>query len=312
MIIATNMTIAKLPHLATFLADTPSAVAGWGRKPSGRRAVWLAKMLRRPFALLEDGFIRSVERLAPPLSLLVDDLGVYYDASRPSRMERAISTGADADQARRARALAAQWRDRGISKYNHAPDYTGALPERYVLVVDQIFADLSVPGGLATTESFAAMLSAALDENPGDMIMVKVHPDVHAKGKRGYFPESALRHPRILVIGADCHCASLIRGASAVYCVTSLMGFEAMLWEKPVRCFGMPFYAGWELTLDDQRAPDRRHRVQLEDVIHAAIVAVPRYAAPSDGALWQPEEAISHVALGRIALEARAKTAPVI
>ena len=35
------------------------------------------------------------------------------------------------------------------------------------------------------------------------------------------------------------------------------MGFEALLWGKPVRCFGMPFYAGWGLTRDELPAPAR-------------------------------------------------------
>jgi capsule polysaccharide export protein KpsC/LpsZ len=302
MILSTTKTIAELPHLATFLADTPHAVAGWGRKPSGRRAIWLARMLHRRLALLEDGFVRSVERHAPPVSLLVDDLGVYYDARRPSRMERSISQGTNANQASRARALAAQWRAGGISKYNHAPDYGGPLPENYVLVVDQTFGDLSVSGGLANASSFPTMLAAALDENPQHAIVVKVHPDVHSGAKQGYFPSRPLQNRRVQTIGVDCHGASLIRGARSVYCVTSLMGFEALLWEKQVRCFGMPFYAGWGLTQDELRPPSRRHRAALDDVVHAALVDVARYADPIDGGAWTVEEAIDHIVRGRAAL----------
>jgi capsular polysaccharide export protein len=304
MTISTTKTIAELPHLATFLADTPRAVAGWGRKPSGRRAVWMARMLRRPVALLEDGFVRSLERYAPPLSLLVDDLGVYYDASGPSRMERAIDRGTDAHQSARADALAARWRDGGISKYNHAADYDGPLPTSYVLVVDQTLGDLSITGGLADSTSFSTMLAAAIHENPQSTILVKVHPDVLSKAKFGHFADAELRHPRVQVIGTDCHCASLIKGASAVYCVTSLMGFEAMLWERPVRCFGMPFYAGWGLTDDALRRPTRRHRASLQDVVHAALVDVARYAEPTHGHAWTAEEAIDHLSRGRAARRA--------
>jgi capsular polysaccharide export protein len=115
-------------------------VAGWGRKPSGRRAVALARVLRRSYVLLEDGFLRSVARDAPSLSLLVDDIGCYYDATAPSRMELAIAAGATQGEAERA---ARWWRNgaRRASKYNHAPDYQGDLPARYVLVVDQCHGD---------------------------------------------------------------------------------------------------------------------------------------------------------------------------
>jgi capsular polysaccharide export protein len=304
MILATTKTIANLPHLATFLADMPDAVAGWGRKPSGRRAIWLAALLRRRFALLEDGFIRSVARHAPTLSLLVDEIGVYYDAHRPSAMEQAIAQGIDASQAERARRLAHRWRTHRISKYNHASEYRGALPSKYVLVVDQTFGDLSIAGGLACPQSFQKMLSAALDENRDASIVLKVHPDVHTNAKRGQFPPSLLHHSRVVVVDADCHSASLIEGAQAVYCVTSLMGFEALLWDKPLRCFGMPFYAGWGLSEDELPRPTRRRRATLEDVIHAALVTVARYAAPEDGSRWEAEQVIDHVAKARGAMVA--------
>jgi hypothetical protein len=44
------------------------------------------------------------------------------------------------------------------------------------------------------------------------------------------------------------HPAALLERAKAVYVVTSQLGFEALLWGRPVHCFGMPFYAGWGLT----------------------------------------------------------------
>ena len=302
MTIATNQTIAKLPHLATFLADHPAAVAGWGRKSSGRRAMWLARLLRREFVLLEDGFVRSAARRSAPLSLIVDDLGVYYDARQPSRMERSISQGADVQQTARAARVADLWRRHRISKYNHAPDFAGVLPRPYVLVVDQTYGDLSIAGGLAGADSFNAMLTAALSDHSDATIVVKSHPDVLSEGKQGHFTHELLRHQRVLTLGEACHSPSLIEHAAAVYCVTSLMGFEALVWNRPVRCFGMPFYAGWGLTEDALPPPPRRHGASLEDVVHAALVAVARYADPASGAAWDAERTIAHVAGERTSL----------
>lgn len=302
MTIATTKTIAKLPHLATFLADQPGAVAGWGRKPSGRRAIWLSRLLRRRFALLEDGFIRSVARQGPPLSLIVDDLGVYYDARNPSRMESTISHGANERDRSRAADIAELWRNHRISKYNHAPAFSLVLPQPYVLVVDQTYGDLSIVGGLAGPKTFAAMLEAAISENPGVVVVVKVHPDVLTKATRGHFSADALRHPQVVVMADACHAPDLIEHAAAVYCVTSLMGFEALLWCRPVRCFGMPFYAGWGLTHDEQRAPPRRHRAPLEAIVHAALVSLARYADPASGSSWSVEQTIVHVGVERARL----------
>jgi capsular polysaccharide export protein len=299
MIIPANRQIARIPHIAELLADHPRAVAGWGRKPSGQRAQRWARWLRRPFVLLEDGFIRSLGRDDPPLSLIVDDVGVFYDATAPSAMEAAIAAGVNTAQAARARALVQQWRGGAVSKYNHAAEYAGLLPESYVLVVDQTLGDLSVALGGANAEAFAAMLAAALDEYPDEPVVVKIHPDVFVRAKRGWLPEKLLSHPRIRLIGESCHAARLLRQARAVYAVTSLMGFEALLWDKPVRCFGMPFYAGWGLTQDVLPAPQRRSVASREALVHAALVTLPRYANPAGGALWQAEDAIAHVAAGR-------------
>jgi capsular polysaccharide export protein len=308
----TNRAIARIAHLDTFLAEHPRAILGWGRKPSGRRAVALAKMLRKSYALLEDGFLRSVARDAPSLSLLVDDIGCYYDATAPSRMELAIASGTTHDEAVRARLLVDHWRASGLSKYNHAPDYALDLPARYVLVADQCHGDQSVASGLADAQSFATMLEAALADWPDHQVLVKVHPDVQTHRKTSWLPAAALAHPRVQVIADGCHPVRLIREAAAVYTVTSLIGFEALLHARPVYCFGMPFYAGWGLTHDALPAPHRRgahgaDRARLEDLAHAALVVVPRYAHPHTGQPWDAQGAIAHAAQERAALMAALK-----
>jgi capsule polysaccharide export protein KpsC/LpsZ len=299
MVIATNPTIAAIPHLDVFVADHPRAVVGWGRKRSGRIAAVLARLLGRPRILLEDGFIRSVERRGAPISLIVDDIGVYYDAGAPSRIERQIARGATSDQAIRARALRDRWRRARISKYNHAPDYAGDLPRRYVLVVDQTAGDLSLRLGRAAKASFSRMLQAALEENPKSLVVVKVHPDRFSHAKHGNFAPAELAQPRVRVIAAECHAVRLLEAAEAVYTVTSLMGFEGLLWGKRVRCFGMPFYAGWGLTEDVLPVPRRRGAGSLEALVHAALVECVRYVDPATGGAWSVEQAIDHVAAAR-------------
>lgn len=64
-------------------------VLGWGRKWSGQRAVEIATAKDKEFQLVEDGFMPSVERKDAPLSLFVEDLGIYYDASAPHAFFRA-------------------------------------------------------------------------------------------------------------------------------------------------------------------------------------------------------------------------------
>jgi capsular polysaccharide export protein len=146
------------------------------------------------------------------------------------------------------------------------------------------------------------MIAAALEENPDCMVLVKVHPDVVSGRRSGFIPSTAFTDPRLRVIAADCHPLRLIAGAEAVYAVTSLLGFEALLHGKRVRCFGTPFYAGWGVTKDALTPPPRRQPAPLEALVHAAFVAVPRYADPVSGALWQVEAAIADAARARAEL----------
>lgn len=306
MIIPASRGIARIPHLDRFLEGEGDCVVGWGLKPSGLKARAMAARRGMRCLLLEDGFLRSVGRSDPPLSLIPDDLGIYYDAGAPSRIEQLASRPITKEEAGRARALATAWREAGLSKYNHAPDYGGPLPHRYVLVVDQTFGDAAIRCGQADEASFARMLDAALDENPDCTLVVKVHPDIFTHGKSGYFDMGRLSaNSRIQVLAEECHASRLLREAEAVYTVTSQMGFEGLLWGKRVRCFGMPFYAGWGLTGDELQAPARRCTISLDQLIHAALIAAPRYVDPDTGARWTAEEAIAFAARQRQALEAR-------
>ncbi|WP_366940770.1 hypothetical protein [uncultured Azonexus sp.] len=278
------------------------AVAGWGMKPTAVSAHELAEALGLPYWSLEDAFLRSVG-VGPTeqtLSLVVDDLGIYYDASRPSRLEALVLRPLSPAATQRALALVQAWRVAGVSKYNYARDLSVSLRQPYVLVADQTFGDASIRYGLADAVSFTHMLDAALAENPDSTVVLKVHPEVMLGRKKGHFDVVALqKHPRILVLGEDVHAASLIAGAEAVYVVTSQMGFEGLLWGKRVRTFGMPFYAGWGLTEDELPAPARRRPVPLENLVHAALVDYPHYVDPETGKRCEPERVIEWMGLQR-------------
>src|SRR5262245_2962266 len=308
-----NHGLRKLSTLGEFLGEaiepvycfTPTgltATLGWGRRKYARRARRVAQAKGIPFLCLEDGFLRSVGlgKIEPPLSIVVDDLGIYYDATHPSRLDSQISRPLNSEETARAREMSAAWRKGRVSKYNHAPDYTGDLPERYVLVVDQTWGDASIRFGMSDKSSFQRMLERAVEENQACTVLVKVHPEVFAGRKRGHFDlKSIARLPNLHVIGDDVHPVKLIEHAEALYVVTSQMGFEGLLWGKPVRTFGMPFYAGWGLTRDELPAPERRRPVPLENLIHAALIEYPRYVDPETGRRCEAERVIEWMGLQR-------------
>lgn len=304
----------RIPHLERLLdaeirpsffgrfTSPVACIAGWGYKPTSTQARRYAESRGLPYLAVEDGFLRSVELggREPPLSLVVDDLGIYYDATRASRLEQLIQQPLEAAQLVRTLELIASWCTARVSKYNHLREYESNLPHPYVLVADQTFGDAAIAGGQADAESFKRMLQAALHEHPDSTVLVKIHPDVFAGKKRGYFDIKALeRMPRVSVLAEDVHPVGLLAGAQAVYVVTSQLGFEALLWGKPVRTFGMPFYAGWGLTKDEIDAPARRCRATLEQLVHAALIAYPRYLDPESGERCEVETVLAHIALQR-------------
>jgi capsular polysaccharide export protein len=313
-LVATSRAVACLPGLAEFLGVpvvyrwaiwNPASYAGviaWGRKPSAKTALNFANRYGLSLLRLEDGFLRSVGlgNQEPPLSVVVDDMGIYYDATSPSRLETLIATEHTEVQQSRARKLIASWRAAGVSKYNHAREYEGELPARYVLVADQTLGDSSIQYGLADESSFQRMLDAALAEYPECTVLLKVHPEVMSGRKRGHFDlEVVKQNPRIRLLSEDVHPSLLIQRAEAIYAVTSQIGFEGLLWGKQVHTFGMPFYAGWGLTFDDLPAPDRRTPSSLENLVHAALVDYPRYLDPESGKRCEVERLLEWMALQR-------------
>lgn len=287
------------------------AVLAWGHKPSAQIAEAFAQRQGINILRVEDGFLRSVGlgNTCPPLSIVLDPEGIYYHAAHPSRLENLIATPLSPAQACRAQTLQQTWVQSRVSKYNHGPDrlppsLQAQAAKQPVLVIDQTAGDASIQGSGANAADFAHMLAAALDEHPHAPVWLKVHPDVVAGRKQGHFDLSGLSPAvasRVTLIADDVHPPALLEVCRAVYVVSSQMGFEALLWSRPVRCFGMPFYAGWGLTQDARPAPLRRqpHRPSLDALTHAALISYPRYLDPETGQRCEAEHTLAHIALQR-------------
>jgi len=300
--------IYRIPHLACFLPqecrklsllcpipEDITQIAVWGYRPTGDKAKELAKKSGLSVLHLEDGFIRSLGlgvSGCPPLSVVLDTRGIYYDANRSSSLEMLIQQQSENqafyDDARQAMRMIVE---DDLSKYNQAPALSEkSVNQEAVLVVDQTYGDMSVIHGNAKAEQFDAMLTAALVEHPNAEVWIKIHPDVLEGKKRGYFTgirALADRDSRIKLLSQDVSPHSLLRQVSHVYVVTSHYGFEALLAGKTVSVFGQPWYASWGLT--DDRHPlsatlaTRRGAASLEDLFSAAYLRYSRYVNPVTG-----------------------------
>ena len=269
-----------------------------------------------PCRRVEDGFLRSRglgAALVPPLSLITDDLGIYYDPSRPSQLERLIQSPLPPGGRARAERLLARLLAAGVTKYNlsaiaqaePAPDPGSA---RRILVVGQVEDDASIRLGAGAVSSNLALLRAAAEANPTAQLMFKPHPDVEAGLRPGAIAPDDLAGLAV-EIAQRADPLALIATADEVWTMTSLLGFEALLRGKPVTCLGAPFYAGWGLTRDLGPVPERRRRApdghplprpDLIHLLHATLISYPRYFDPVSRLPCPPEVAIDRLATGNV------------
>lgn len=284
---------------------------GWGLRRSGVRARQLAGRYGFSALALEDGFLRSSGlgvRGARPLSIVADDLGVHLDASAPSRLEAILQApGWEAPSLlSRAEAAIREMRRLRMSKYNpprqRASRASGLPRGRFVMLVDQTWGDTSVVAGLAGPDSFRAMLRSARDENPGLPILVRAHPDVLAGKRQGYLAASA-RAEGIGLMEPHVDPWDAIDACDSVYTVTSQLGLEALIAGREVRCFGMPFYAGWGLTRDEMVCERRTKRRDLTALFAAAYLLYARYVDPFTGQAASFEQTLDTLSVWRRAAE---------
>jgi capsular polysaccharide export protein len=320
--VAANMRLWKRrPMQAVFGRQKPVVFAEGARAAEraardGRRVmVWGMGAAPEGAVRVEDGFLRSRglgAELVPPLSLVLDDLGLYYDPARESRFERLVAEAAEGlapDERERAERLVARLVAAGLSKYNLAGGIP-PLPEgrRRILVPGQVEDDASIRlGAVGEVRTNRALLEAVRKANPDAAILWKPHPDVEAGLRPGAVPDAGRWADAVLDRAGA---AEALAAADEVWTMTSTMGFEALLRGKRVVCLGQPFYAGWGLTEDRAGAPARRAaRPDLTALAHAALIAYPRYHDPVTGLPCPVEAAAERLAAGAIPHPGRANRA---
>lgn len=270
--------------------------------------VWAGKVPdgfqpKAPCLRIEDGFLRSRglgADLVPPLSLVTDDLGIYYDPTRPSRLDRLIATPLPPGGRDRAEALIARLREAGLSKYNLGGDLPPLPKGHRILVPGQVEDDASIRKGAGVVRRNLDLLRAVRAAHPGAVVIFKPHPDVEAGLRPGAVAPADL-DGLADVVASRADPARLLAEVQEVWTMTSLLGFEALVRGLPVTCLGAPFYAGWGLTRDLGSTPDwRAPGPDLAQLAHAALIAYPRYWDPVSRRACPPEVALDRLAAGDI------------
>jgi capsular polysaccharide export protein len=232
--------------------------------------------------------------------LVCDRQGIYYDPTRPSDLEALLNKAAPLrrDQLERAEFLISRLRNDRLSKYNLGGAVPDLPPGLRLLVPGQVEDDASIRKGAGAETTNLALLQRVRAENPDATLLYKPHPDVEAGLRAGAIPPETLEGLVDMVL-PNTDPIAILDQVDGVWTMTSTLGFEALLRGVPVTTLGAPFYAGWGLTHDLGPVPDRRTaRLELETLVHGALIAYPRYVDPVTGLPCPVEVAVDRLSQG--------------
>ena len=267
--------------------------------------IYNALLKQKKIVFVEDGFFYNVishvkslqqeypSHLSQGMSFTIDDITAHFDGSLPSRLEQMINSDIvlEDDKVFRSNQLIKTIVEKKITKYNYQSIESKVYGNRdsKVLIVDQAYGDYSVYKSGASEEVFYQMINDAIAENPESDILVKIHPDMIVNPNRagakngGYFGNMQINHPNVIIIKDEINPYVIIEQVQSIYVCTSQLGFEGLMSGKKVYCYGVPFYAGWGLTIDRGNMEYLKRRIQkrsVEEVFWFAYIWYSRYYSP--------------------------------
>lgn len=249
---------------------------------------------------VEDGFLRSVglgTQLIKPLSWVFDRKGIYYNPLHESDLEDILLRISMKDHmVKRIKNIRKILISEKITKYNLTPNKTSfSFCENNLLVIGQVDQDLSLKYGAQYVQNNMQFIKQVRKDFPDKQIIYKPHPD-YESGLR-----SSSSQKKDLLVYADVILENItitdaFELSNTVVVNTSLSGFEALIRNKKVICYGEPFYAGWGLTKDMycHSIKNRRNKkLTLEELMYGCLITYPYYFHPSSYEQIEIEEALS-------------------
>lgn len=258
----------------------------WGKKQDEALLAW-AREQAVDIRFVEDGFIRSLglgSALSPPLSLVLDASGLYFDPNQPSDLEQLLANHVFSDeQLLQGSLLVEQIKTLRISKYNHLSHQhnltiTAAPNQKVILVPGQVDDDMSVKFGAFGLNNLS-LLQKVREKCPGDYIIYKPHPDVLSRNRIGDLEDDlVMQYANQIIKNASID--SVLGLVEEVHTMTSLVGFDALIRGKRVVTYGLPFYAGWGMTEDVHVSNRRGRQLSLNELVAACLLLYPHYVNP--------------------------------
>ncbi|GIC07392.1 capsule biosynthesis protein [Vibrio cholerae] len=271
--------------------DEIDFVVIWGMSGVDRNTLDLfsyAQSYNKPILIIEDGFLRSFYPMSYgelSASIRYDNNGCYYDCHNANAIENLLNSDffLDNQEYNQIDVAISNLISSNITKYTAGSVASATLfdkNKKVVLVIDQVYGDMSIQLGGIDDSKFDMILQCAIAENPDAQIVVKLHPEAVLGIRKGHYDARLLRDRGIIVVSEYVNSISLLKLVDKVYCATTQMGLEAVLCGKEVHVFGKPFYAGWGLTVDRTEIARRYKRRDIQTVFYAAYIHNTIYINP--------------------------------
>ena len=310
-----NFTRWKQNHIKAFLASDEKLVfissaeqaVSKGFDSNSRLITWASKdqlevdKLVGKFGILpwyvEDGFIRSAglgTDLTAPASLVLDKAGIYYDPTKPSDLEKCLQRKVfSKSELGRAEALKNVLLENELSKYNLGKAFNKSslntkADQKIILIPGQVEGDASIKKGCVDINTNSELLKAVRENKPDDYLIYKPHPDVVSGNRKGKVDDQILKENCDLVL-LDTSVTDCLAVVDEVHTMTSLVGFEALLRDLKVVCYGLPFYSNWGLTEDRHSLPRRTRQLELNQLVAGTLIDYPLYINWQTGEFTTPE-----------------------
>ena len=268
--------------------DSEVVVVTWGKKQLPylmQGYLYFNKTVK--IISVEDGFLRSHEvgvLHTRPASISIDDVGIYFDSTKESRIENLINNF-DFDNKnyllKRAENCITLIKDTGLSKYYDSvsvfKDMVFKRTGNYsILVVGQVEDDASIAFGKSNIKTNLDLIKQAKKDYPEADLYFRSHPD-YLRNNIDVTPKISKIREMCVVLGKEVPLNQALDVVDHIYTITSLIGFEALIKGKKVTTVGAPFYSNWGLTIDKVKVSRRKKKISIEKLFVISYILYPKY-----------------------------------
>ena len=233
-----------------------------------------------------------------PYSLVFDELGIYFNSQNKSELELLLENKkVDQYQIEKAISLQKLLIKTKLGKYNVGEKVSiKSINQKLkiILIPGQVEDDASIIYGSPKVTTNLDLIKFVRKNNPDDYIIYKPHPDVLSGNRIGKIDTlEALKYVNEVIDFVDI--IDCIEQVDEVHTMTSLAGFEALIRNKLVVCYGQPFYSGWGLTVDKYPNIRRTRILTLHELIYIVMYEYAIYIHPDSLNFTDPETLIHYL-----------------